>query len=63
MKEKNFIKSLEENYGVYLEVDNFIKEFNKIIKYQKNILDYNNFFGNFRNYHLNDIIILLTLKN
>ena len=62
MKEKNFMKTLEDNYGVYLEVDSFIKEFNQILKKHKNIMDYNKYFGNYFNHHLNNIIILLTFE-
>jgi hypothetical protein len=31
-EEKGFLEELEKNYGIYLDVDNFIKEMNQILK-------------------------------
>ena len=30
-EEKGFLEELEKNYGIYLDVDNFIKEMNQIL--------------------------------
>ena len=41
IEDKEFIKELQKNYGIYLEVDSFIKEMNQALK---NIKTYKQFF-------------------
>ena len=42
IEDKEFIKELQNNYGIYLDVDTFIKEMNQTLKSIKN---YNQFFN------------------
>ena len=56
--EKNFLNDLEENYGVFLGADDFIKEINQKLKKEKKILDYNKYYGESKNI-LNEIIFHL----
>ena len=66
MRQKNFIKKLEENYGVFLNADNYIKEINEIINisnnFLKNMLNYNKYFGKVFIKNLNDLIFLKNKK-
>ena len=62
MKEKNFFKMLEENYGIYLDVDIFIKEINTKINELKYNLDYNKYFGKLFYKNLCEIVFLHTIK-
>ena len=58
--EKNFINNLEKNYGVYLEVDNFITKTKTEINKKKNINEYITVFGKLFGKELSDLLILYT---
>ena len=63
MRQQNFIKNLEANYGIYLDVDIFIKEINKIITEPTNFFfDSNKYFGEVFMKNLRDIVFLHNFK-
>ena len=45
MQEKNFLEDLEKNYGIYLDVDNFIKELKQKLKEITNPLELRKYLG------------------
>ena len=57
-KEKNFMKVLEDNYGIYLDVDDFMKEINDQINSIKFFSDFNKFHKKTDNNDLFEINIL-----
>ena len=59
IEDKNFMEELEKNYGIYLEVDSFIKEMNKQLKEIKNYHDFFNYIGSEFGKDMNDLDILI----
>ena len=53
------MEELEKNYGIYLEVDSFIKEMNKQLKEIKNYHDFFNYIGSEFGKDMNDLDILI----
>ena len=45
IENKEFMKELEDNYGIYLEVDSFIKEMNQKLKDIKSLREMYKFIG------------------
>ena len=45
IEEKGFLEELEKNYGIYLDVDDFIKDMNKKIEEIKSIKELNEYIG------------------
>ena len=59
IEDKKFMEELEKNYGIYLEVDSFIKEMNKQLKEIKNYHDFFNYIGSEFGKDMNDLDILI----
>ena len=59
IEDKKFMEELEKNYGIYLEVDSFIKEMNKQLKDIKNYHDFFNYIGSEFGKDMNDLDILI----
>ena len=59
IKEKNFLKKLEENYGIVLDVDSFMKEINGKIQNIENIYDFFTLNQKIFSKDLTEIILLL----
>ena len=59
IEDKEFIKELQNNYGIYLEVDTFIKEMNQQIKNIKNYNQFFNYIGSDFGKNMNDLDILI----
>jgi len=59
IEDKQFMKELENNYGVYLEVDKFIKEMDQKLKDIKNYSQLFNFIGSDFGKNMTDLDILI----
>ena len=59
IEDKEFIKELQNNYGIYLEVDTFIKEMNQQLKNIKNYNQFFNYIGSEFGKDMNDLDILI----
>ena len=62
--EENFLKNLENNYGNFIGIEDFIKEINMKLKNTEININFRLIFDKY-NYlkNINDIILFLTLKN
>ena len=58
IEDKEFMEELQKNYGIYLEVDTFIKEMNQKLKEIKNYHDFFNYIGSDFGKDMNDLDIL-----
>ena len=59
IEDKKFMEELEKNYGIYLEVDSFIKEMNKQLKDIQNYHDFFKYIGSDFGKDMNDLDILI----
>ena len=59
IEDKEFIKELEKNYGIYLDVDTFIKEMNQKLKEIKSLTDMNNYIGSEYGKYKTDLEIVI----
>ena len=59
IENKEFMKELQDNYGIYLEVDTFIKEMNQQLKNIKNYKEFFNYIGSEFGKDMNDLDILI----
>ena len=58
IEDKKFMEELEKNYGIYLDVDTFIKDMNKQLKEIKNYHDFFKYIGSEFGSDMNDLDIL-----
>ena len=58
IEDKEFMEELQKNYGIYLEVDTFIKDMNQKLKEIKNYHDFFNYIGSDFGKDMNDLDIL-----
>ena len=59
IEDKQFMQELEKNYGIYLEVDKFIKDMNQQIKDIKNYNQFFNYIGSDFGKNMTDLDILI----
>ena len=59
IENEEFMKELQDNYGIYLEVDTFIKEMNQQLKDIKNYKEFFNYIGSEFGKDMNDLDILI----
>ena len=59
IEDKEFMKELQNNYGIYLDVDVFIKEMNQKLKDIINYHDFFNYIGSDFGKDMNDVDILI----
>ena len=59
IEDKEFMKELQKNYGIYLEVDTFIKEMNQQLKNIKSYKEFFNYIGSDFGKDMNDLDILV----
>ena len=59
IEDKKFMEELEKNYGIYLDVDTFIKDMNKQLKEIKNYHDFFKYIGSEFGSDMNDLDILV----
>ena len=59
MEEKGFMEELEKNYGIYLDVDNFIKGMNEKLKEIKNFKGMFQYIGSEFGSDKNDVVLIL----
>ena len=58
IEDKQFMEELEKNYGIYLDVDTFIKDMNKQLKEITNYHDFFEYIGSEFGSDMNDLDIL-----
>jgi hypothetical protein len=59
IEDKEFMKELQNNYGIYLDVDVFIKEMNQQLNTIDNYHDFFNYIGSDFGKNMNDVDILI----